>query len=120
MFGVKPRGHFRIERRHHLWQRFDDGNAQSAVALQLLGHFETDVAAANHDRAAGATIFGPIHNALNVGDVADCEMASALNAWNRRFERRSASGQNKCVVALSIFAAVRDVSDADFARGAID
>ena len=91
---MKPRGHFRIERRHHLRQRFHDGDAQTAV-LQLLGHFQTDVAATHHDRAASLAILDPGHDPLHVRNVADGEMARTVNAEDRWPERRRAGGKHE-------------------------
>ena len=82
---MQPRCHFRIEWRHHLRQRFDDGYAQPAMP-ELFRHFQADVAAAHDHGTTAFAILDPCHDALHVRNVAHGEMTRAVNARNRRFE----------------------------------
>ena len=81
--------------------------------LELFGHFEADVAAADHDGAAGFAILDPCHDLFHVGNVAHGKMARTVNAGNRRFERRRAGGKNQRIVRLLVFAAGRKIAHID-------
>ena len=69
-------GHLRVERRHHLRQGFDDGDLKIAP-LELLGHFEPNIAAAHNHRPTSLAVLRPRHDLFHVGNVAHGKMVRA-------------------------------------------
>ena len=88
--------------------------------MQLLGHFESDIATANHDGATTLTMFRPLHDSFHVGDVSYDEMIWALNSGDVRLQGRCARGKNQRVVGFLVFAGGFQLSHPDAPGRAVD
>ena len=90
---VQPVSHFGVEGCHHLGQRFHHRHVEPAV-MQLLGHFESDIATANHDGTTTLATFRPLHDFSHVGNVSHDEMIWALNARDGWLQGGCPRGKN--------------------------
>ena len=116
---VQPGSHFRVEGCHHLGRCLRHRHVEPAVP-QLLGHFESDVAATNHDGATTLAIFRPRHDFFHVGNVSHHEMIWAFDSGEGRFQWRCARGKNQCIVGFFVFAAGFPLPHPDAPGGAVD
>ena len=101
---LQPGSHFRVEGRHHLGQRFHHRHVEPAMP-QLLGHFESDITAADYDGATTVAVLRPRHDAFHVRNVSHHEMIRAFNSGDGRPQGRCARGEYQRVVGFCVFAA---------------
>ena len=76
----------------------------SPLSVQLLGHFESDVAAADHHGAAGWQSLIHAMMRSTSGMFRTAKWPGAIDSRDRRLQRRCAGGKNQRVVGLVVFA----------------
>ena len=94
---VNDVGELGVERRHHLRQRLHDGGCDAAVD-QVLGHFEADEAAPDHDGGPGA---GDRSDHV-VGVLDRAQRQGTLDAGDRRPDGACARREDEGVVGEDI------------------
>ena len=93
--------HLGVEERQHLGLQLDERDCQTAVA-ELLGDFEADKAAADHNRAACVGYGG--RDPVGVFEIAQRKHAARLRTGHRRHDRASAWGEDELVIGLDVAA----------------
>ena len=96
---VQRLDHLRIGRRHHLIGQLQQRDGDAAAA-EVFGHFQADVAAADHHRASDAAVVDPGVDAINVVHVSHGEDSGQVDAGQRRPQRLGPGGEHQGVVPL--------------------
>ncbi len=118
-FGMNVGGHFRIKRGQDLSKQLGHGDAKTAT-MELLRHFQADIAAADDHRSFRIVLGNPFINARQVGDIAERECASAIDSRNRWNKRGGARREDQLVIALAVFAVSRQIAYRDLFCPPID